>query len=111
MPLRTPQLLAGLGNEDALDIALALLQRPRTIGELARATGLSQVTVTRRVAGLRAASLVAHSKRKGVIALSNPNAVRELLLAASEMAGTLAGTDARDEDDFRRLLRRDRAEE
>jgi DNA-binding transcriptional ArsR family regulator len=107
MPLRTPQVLAGLGSEDALEIALALLDRPRTIGELASVTGLSQVTVTRKVAGLRAASLVEHPKRKGSIGLRNPKAVRELLLAASEMAGTLAGADAQDEDNFRRLLRRD----
>jgi DNA-binding transcriptional ArsR family regulator len=107
MPLRTPKLLAGLGSDDALDVALALLERPRTIGELTKATGLSQVTVTRKVAALRASSLVEHSKRKGIIVLRNPNAVRELLLAASEMAGALAGSDAKDECDFRSRLHED----
>jgi hypothetical protein len=111
MPLRTPKLLAGLGSDDALDVALALLERPRTIGELAKETGLSQVTVTRKVATLRAASLVEHSKRKGIILLRDPSAVRKLLLAASEMAGALAGTDARDEDDLRRRLQGDSHDE
>jgi DNA-binding transcriptional ArsR family regulator len=104
MPLRTPQLLAGLGSDDALDVALALLERPRTIGELANETGLNQVTVSRKVAALRAASLVEHVKRKGIIRLRDPNAIRNLLLVASEMAGDLAGSDAEDEGDFRRRL-------
>jgi len=107
MPIRTPQLLAGLGSDDALNVALALLERPRTIGELTKATGLSQVTVTRKVAALRAASLVEHSKRKGIIVLRDPSAVRKLLLVASEMVRALAGTDARDEDDLRRRLQGD----
>jgi DNA-binding transcriptional ArsR family regulator len=96
-----------LGSDVALDAALALLERPRTIGELAKETGLSQVTVTRKVAALRAASLVEHSKRKGIIVLRDPRAVRKLLLAANELAGALADTDARDEDDLRRRLQGD----
>lgn len=105
MPLRTPQLLAGLGSEDALDLALVLLERPRTIGELAKETGLSQVTVTRRIAVLKASSLVEHVKRKGAVRLRDPDAIRRLLLAASEVAGELAGGDVRDEDDFRDRLK------
>jgi hypothetical protein len=108
MPLRTPQLLTGLGSEDALDLAIALLERPRTIGELAKETGLSQVTVTRRIALMRSSSLVEHVKRKGIIRLRDPDAVRGLLLAASEMAGHLAGGDVNEEDDLRRRLTRSR---
>jgi DNA-binding transcriptional ArsR family regulator len=104
MRTRTSQLLAGLGSGDALDVTVALLERPRTIGELVQETGLTQVTVTRKVAVLRAASLVEHIKRKGTIRLRDPNAVRDFLLAASEMAGTLLSSDAQDESDFRRRL-------
>lgn len=105
MSLRTPYVLAGLGSDEALDLAVALLDRPRTIGELAQATGLPQVTVSRRIAVLRAASLVEHGKRKGVIRLRDPDAVRRFLLSASELSGGLAGGDADSEDAFRRRLR------
>jgi DNA-binding transcriptional ArsR family regulator len=104
MPLRTPRLLSGLGAEDALDIALALLDRPQTIGQLAEVTGLSQPTVSRRVAALRDASVVEHVRRKGTVQVRDPDAVRRLLLAASAIAGDLAGADADDEAEFRRRL-------
>lgn len=104
MSLRTPYVLAGLGSDEALDLAVALLDRPRTVGELARETGLSQVTVSRKVAVLRAASLVEHSKRKGVVRLRDPDGVRRFLLLASELSGALAGADAQSEDAFRRRL-------
>lgn len=108
MSLRTPHLLEGLGSDEALDVVLALLKGPQTIGELAALTGHNQPMVTRRVGGLQLAAVVDKFGRKGKVELRNPDAVRGFLSAASELAGTLAERDAKDEAAFRRRLERGR---
>ncbi len=98
-------MLEGLGSDEALDIVLALLKGPRTIGELAELTGRNQPMVTRRVGGLQLAAVVDKSGRKGKVELREAEAVRRFLSAASELAGTLAERDAKDEVAFRRRLK------
>jgi DNA-binding transcriptional ArsR family regulator len=104
MPLRTQLLLDALGSEEALEIAVALLRGPQTVGRLVEATGLSQATVSRRVLALRMAGAVEPSPRKGLIRIRDPVALRLLLRSVSELASQLNARDAGDEDAFRQRL-------
>jgi DNA-binding transcriptional ArsR family regulator len=104
MTFRTPQLLEGLASDEALEVVIALLAGGRTVGDLVKATGFNQPMVSRRVTALQMASLVDKVGRKGAVELRNAAALRQFLLAASELAGTLAGGDVKDEADFRRRL-------
>jgi hypothetical protein len=110
MTLRTPRLLEELGSDEALEVVLALLAGPRTIGGLASATGLNQPMVSRRVTALQIASVVDKVGRKGAVELRDVAALRQFLLAASELAGTLAEGDVEDEAEFRQRLSDDGGE-
>jgi DNA-binding transcriptional ArsR family regulator len=57
-------LFGGLANPFRLSCLLALRERPRTLGEIARATGLSQPNVSKHLSRLRESGLV-RAERSG----------------------------------------------
>lgn len=77
---RTPDLLAALGRRDGQHVLARLVEHPAHVGELIDASvGISQPTVSRRLAELEAIGLVAHAQKKSLYTLTRPAQTRTLL--------------------------------
>lgn len=61
---KAAQLFRALGNESRLELMRIIDERPRTVGALAAATGMSQPLVSQHLRNLRNAGLVA-AERSG----------------------------------------------
>jgi len=104
MALRTPDLLAVLGDRSGLDVLLQLVADDATVGALAKRTRLPQATVSRRIADLERLGVVSQSRRKQPWRLNQPKKLVAVLSEASELASQLLELDRRDEAAFRRSL-------
>lgn len=106
MPLRTALLLAALGQEGALDVVLVLLREEGewSVGQIQKAVGLPQPTVTRRLQELATAGLVDHGRRGQPYRLREPGRLSTLLADASRLSEQLLTLDREAEQTFRSRL-------
>src|SRR4051794_19226802 len=78
---RIAEIFAALGSEEALDLVIALLERPdgTSVTDLAAATGYNQPKVTRTIQALNRVGLIARNRGDSPLQLSQPEEVRRLI--------------------------------
>jgi DNA-binding transcriptional ArsR family regulator len=106
---QTEALLSALGSHEMLALVVRLLEENRlTVTELATSTGIPQPTVSRHLVHLAAIGL---TKREGAHApytLRAPDAVRQVLEAASGLSVHLLKERLREEEALKKRLARTR---
>jgi DNA-binding transcriptional ArsR family regulator len=108
---QTTRIFKALASEDRLSVVLLLLSRDASEKEIVMALEIPQQSATRHLTALADAGLVRRERPRSRYALTDLEAIRGLLEAASALGASVAHSRLQREQSFGRAIRKTRFRE